>query len=339
MTDATSPTSRRSELRVRTLAGHEIASGRSIDRTSANFWREFMYWWTAHCPIVVLLTRPFFLWFAIRFSSALRDGPTANARRILGQGASEASVRKLRNRIISSAYTCIYELGRAARSTKDQLRKWVERVDGSENYFEARKSKNGAILLTAHIGPFEVGASALMDHEPKVHVVFRRDERASFDRLRSKLRRNIGLMETAIDDGWSIWGRVRDVLMADEVVLIQGDRVMPGQRGIAVRFFDGHILLPTGPVKLAMVTGSPIIPIFSIRTRIGRCRLVINEPIYVTREDGALGADHPAMLQIAAAIERQVRDHPEQWAMYERAWCEDQEDAALPEQETTFPTR
>ncbi len=308
---------------VQLLAGHELAPGSRIGNASANFWREFMYWWAAHWPAIVLITRPFFLWFAIRFSKALRDGPTANARRILGTRASEAEVIRLRNRIVRSAYTSIYELGRAVRSTPKQLRDWVEDVDGEDHYFDARQSQNGAILLTAHLGPFEVGASALRDHEPKIHVLFQRDARASFDHLRTKLRLKIGIHEAAVDDGWSVWATLRDALMANEVVLVHGDRVMAGQRGVPVRFFDGHVLMPTGPVKLAMVTGSPIIPLFSVRTRVGRCRVVIDEPFCVPREPGPVSGEHPAMRRIAEAIERQVRAHPDQWAVYERAWCED----------------
>ncbi len=305
--------------------GAEAQASSRLGRASANFWREFMYFWVAHWPPFVLLTRPFFLFFALRFSKELRDGPTANARRFLGPRASDAEVEKLRRAIVRSAYTSIYELGKAARSTPAQLRAWIERTDGAEHYHAVRKSGKGAILVTAHIGPFEVGMSALVEHERKIHVVFQRDERASFDRLRSKLRSKLGVAEAAIGDDWSIWGRLREALEADEVVLIQGDRVMPGQRGVPVPFLGGHVLLPTGSIKLAMLTGSPIIPVFSVRTRVGRCRVIIDEPIFVSRESGPVDANHPALLRIAKAIERQVAAHPDQWAVYERAWCEDRE--------------
>jgi len=308
-------------------AGAELPQSGRLGRLSANFWREFMYFWTEHWPPFVLLTRPFFLFFAYRFSEGLRDGPTANARRFLGPDAGDDEVEVFRRSIVRSAYTSIYELGRASRSTPAQLRAWVESIEGTEHYHKAREAGRGAILVTAHLGPFEVGISALMDHETRIHVVFQRDERASFDRLRSKLRRRLGVTEAAVDDGWSIWGQLRAALEANEVVLIQGDRVMPGQRGVPAPFLGGHVLLPTGPVKLAILTGSPIIPVFSVRTRVGRCRVTIDEPIYASREDGPVDERHPALLRIAKAIERQVAAHPQQWAVYERAWCEDRDSA------------
>ncbi|MCO6437616.1 MAG: lysophospholipid acyltransferase family protein [Phycisphaerae bacterium] len=310
------------------MGGTSPLRGGWIRTRSANFWREFMYWWTGRFPPAVLLTRPFFLFFAFRFSKALQDGPAANARRLLGPNASEREVESLRRNIIRSAYTSIYELGCAVRSNREALRSWVEEVEGKEHYLAARSARRGAIVVTAHLGPFEVGAAALMSRNERIHVVFQRDERASFEQLRSRLRALLGISESPIDRGWAIWGALRDALLANEVVLIQGDRVMPQQRGVPVAFHSGHMLMPTGPLKLAMLTGAPLVPVFCIRTNIKRCRVIIDEPIYVNPDRRAVDGRHPAMQRLANSIERQVLAHPEQWAIFEKAWCEDRRDEA-----------
>ena len=116
--------------------------------------------------------------------------------------------------------------------------------------------------------------------------------------------------------------RLRDALANDEVVLIQGDRVMPGQKGQPVRFFDGHTLMPTGPVRLAMVTGSPIIPVFSVRMPNGKIRLFIEEAILVGDMPGGISQDQ-AMNQLGAVLEKYVRLYPDQWLENRPAWIED----------------
>ena len=95
--------------------GEDTDTTSRIRTASANFWREFFYWWTEHCPPFVRLSRPFFLFFALRFSESLRDGPTANARRILGSDADDAQIEALRRAMVQNAYHSIYELGRAVR--------------------------------------------------------------------------------------------------------------------------------------------------------------------------------------------------------------------------------
>jgi KDO2-lipid IV(A) lauroyltransferase len=126
-----------------------------------------------------------------------------------------------------------------------------------------------------------------------------------------------------------MWVRLRDALARDEVVMIQADRVMPGQQGARVPFLGGHLLMPLGPIKLALATGAPIIPIFSHRTAIGRLRVTIERPIVVGRADCVSpGEDRapPALAALGALIEQKVRAHPEQWFMLQPALCEDQHD-------------
>jgi KDO2-lipid IV(A) lauroyltransferase len=290
---------------------------------SVNFWREFMYWWADRFPPFMLWTQAFFLWFANRYSVELRDGPLANARRILGPGASQHDIERLRRAIIKNAYWTIYEVGRANRLPIERLAETIT-IQNKEIYAGIRGQRRGAILVTAHFGPFEVGSAALLGQERKVHVVYVPDARKSFDRLRTRLRHKLGISEVPLDGDVSIWFRLRDALLNDEVVLIQGDRVLPGHRGVEVPFMGGHVELPTGPAKLAMATGSPIVPIFSIRTQLGRCRVEIDEPIEVKKGADRVTSDHPAVVAMARALERRVQAYPEQWMVYERVWREDQ---------------
>ena len=298
-----------------------------VRRLSANFWLEFMFFWTEHWPPFVRLTRGFFLWFAWRYAKAFRQNTVANARGILGGGADEARAESLALSMIRNFYLSVYELGVSVRLTRQQMQQRIDGVEGRENYMKARESGKGAIILTAHLGSFELGMAALVDLEKRIHVVFQRDAFPRFERLRARLRRQLGVAEAPVDEGWAIWVRLRDALLADEVVMIQGDRVMPGQMGAPVAFLGGRILMPTGPIKLALATGASIIPVFSIRTTTGRVRVVVESPITVSREDGPPDGQHPAMRSLASAIARQVRAHPEQWLMVEPVWYHDDDES------------
>ena len=124
-----------------------------------------------------------------------------------------------------------------------------------------------------------------------------------------------------------MWVRLRDALLADEAVVLQGDRVMPGQKGEAVPFLGGTLLLPSGPVKLALATGAPIVPILSVRTARGKVKLFVEPPIEVDAAGGP-GAAREALLRWAAVLEKYVRSYPDQWLMLEPALAEDKDVAA-----------
>jgi KDO2-lipid IV(A) lauroyltransferase len=292
---------------------------RWIRSYAGEIWLTLLFWNARRNPWFVRRTRPFWMWGAWTFARILRETIDCNARRILGHHASRTERDALVRGIIGSFYDFIADVGRSIGQSQGDLVKRIEKVDGEAAYHAARREGRGAIILTAHMGSFEVGMAALLEHEKRVHVLFRRDSRGLFEQTRSALRRQLGVVEECVDDGLAVWVRLREALAADEVVLIQGDRVMPGQKGQAFPFFNGNLLIPTGPVKLALASGAPIIPIFSVRLPDGRVRLFIEPPIQVNNADDF----DPALAAIQSLLEKYVRQFPEQWLMIHRAWRED----------------
>lgn len=282
---------------------------------------NFLFWHARRQPGFARWSKPFWMFTAWRFSDHLYGGLMTNAARILGPQSTPAEQLALARRTMASFYDFVCDVGHAVGQTRQQLLDRIESVEGDDLYIATRQEKTGAIIVTAHMGSFEVGAAALLRQERKIHVLFRPDERNLFEEIRSTLRKRLGVKEVIVDQGWTVWMRLRDALQNDEAVLIQGDRVMPGQKGQAVPFFDGHTLLPTGPVKLALASGAPIIPIFSVRTPKGKIRLFIEPPIWVGE-----GHETPesALLKLGSIIERYVRRFPDQWLANRPAWIEDE---------------
>ncbi|HWE05959.1 MAG TPA: lysophospholipid acyltransferase family protein, partial [Rhizomicrobium sp.] len=293
-----------------------LATRRWMNKASADFWLSFFFWHARRQPWFARGTKPFFLYFVWNYSAHLYGGTMANAARILGPSSTLVEREALARRIIGNFYDFVCDVGLCLGQSPEEMAQRIDRVEGHELYDSIRHSGKtagkGAIIATAHMGSFEVGAAALMQHEKRLHVLFRRDKLDLFEQIRSTLRKKIGVVEVPLDQGWTIWMRLRDALANDEVVLIQGDRVMPGQKGQPVKFFDGHILMPTGPARLAMVSGSPIIPVFSVRTPKGKIRLFIEEPILVGDMPGGVSLDE-AMNKLAAVLEKYVRKYPDQW--------------------------
>jgi KDO2-lipid IV(A) lauroyltransferase len=256
---------------------------------------------------------------AYRFSPSVRRATAANARGIFGPEVAPAEVRALGRGVVASFYDFVCDVGQALHLSRDQLGGRIESIEGHPHYLAARALGRGAIIATAHMGSFEAGAVALLKHERAMHVVFKRDP-SRFERVRSGLRQKLGVTEQPVDDGWGMWMRLRDALARDEVVMIQADRVMPGQKGAEVPFLHGRMLLPTGPFKLALASErAPIIPVFVLRTPRGGIRIHVEEAIVVEPSDES---PHPALLKFARILEQYVRAYPRQWLLLTPAFCE-----------------
>lgn len=298
-----------------------------LRRGAADFWVWLLVWHAEHLPRLARALRPVMVFFAWHCSRSMRAGTLANARWLLGESSTPRQRAALGRTVVDHFYGFIHELGRNRGRRRADLLADVAGVEGSERYRAARALGQGAIVVTAHLGSFETGVMALRGMEEKVHVVFRRDRMARFEAVRSDQHRRLGVIEAPVDDegGWAVWVRLRDALRADEVVLMQGDRVMPGQKGVRVPFLGGHIEVPAGPIKLALASGAPIVPIFSVREpgRPSRIRVFVEEPITVQPGPSDPQTPHPALLQLAAVIERYVSRYPDQWLMVQPVWCED----------------
>lgn len=297
-------------------AQNSTAGDKAVTRSS-EFWLRAFFAVAGRTPTVLRLLRAPAAWGAVRFARSVRESAEINAQGIFGPDASRRASHRYGQQVVARFFDFVIDVAVASRLNLEQLRAKVDRVDGEEAYCRARAGGKGAVIITAHLGSFEMGLAALRSVERHVHVVFKRDALDGFERIRQSLRQRFGIHEAAIDDGLATWMQLRDALHRNEVVVLQSDRVMPGQKSLRVPFLKGELDIPVGPAKLAIAVGCPVIPIFSIGTRPGRCRVQIEPAIHVDESSRV----EDVVRKIAKAIERQVEAHPDQWLVLHRAFA------------------
>jgi phosphatidylinositol dimannoside acyltransferase len=289
-------------------------------KRAVEFWQDALYWQARSCPILGKTFKPLAMQLGWRCSAKVRDATRRNARRIFGPDVTMAQIHRYTVGLLSTFFDFINDVGGCVDMSDDELRAQVEFVAGDEHYKEARAAGKGAIVATAHMGSFEAAAAALLPREKKLHIVFKRDTNR-FEQLRSSLRQRMGVIEAPVDDGWGMWLRLREALQRDEIVMLQADRCMPGQKGQSVPFLHGHLEVPTGPIKLALASGAPIVPTFALRTPANKIRIHVEPAIWVSDSDQS---PHPALLKLTSILEKYVAAHPQQWLVLHRAFVEDQ---------------
>ena len=289
-----------------------------IRAAAADFSLDLLFRLAGHAPALTRIARPLLVRGAYRCSRAIRAATAANARRIFGPNVSPSRIEEFGRGVVENFYDFVCDVGQSLHLSREQLLARIDSIEGHDHYTAARAMKKGAIVATAHMGSFEAGAAAIVEHEQAVHVVFKRD-RSRFEQVRTALRGKLGVREAPVDEGWTLWLRLRDALMRDEVVMLQADRVIPRQKGTRVPFLHGHLVLPTGPIKLAMASGAPIIPVFALRTPEGKIRIHVEPAIAVDAGDDA----DALLLRLARVLEKYVEKYPEQWLVFHRAFYDD----------------
>jgi len=108
-------------------------------------------------------------------------------------------------------------------------------------------------------------------------------------------------------------------LRRNEIVAIQGDRPYRG-RSAAVPFFGRDANFPLGPFFLSYVSGAPVLPGVVVREGWLRYRVVMGEPIELSRTDDRDRDLEAGLLQAARFLEGVIATHHCQWLNFYRFW-------------------
>jgi KDO2-lipid IV(A) lauroyltransferase len=182
----------------------------------------------------------------------------------------------------------------------------------------ARVQKSGAIILTGHFGNWELLAYAcgLLGHP--VTLVHRPLRNPLVERDVSALRRRAGT------EGIAKRAAAKEALRrlkAGALLAIPFDQNQIRSFGVFVDFFGVPASTTTGPVRLAKLTGAPIIPVFLVRDgESGRHRIEVLPEVQLVWT-GDREADLRVNTQRCSDVfEQMVRKHPDHWIWFHKRW-------------------
>lgn len=200
-----------------------------------------------------------------------------------------------------------------------QVFEWVVSCRGGERLQKAAAGGKGAILISGHVGNWELGASwvAQQRYAPLTGIV-RHSQDPSEKSLVDQLRNKLGVQTLSKDAPMT---RVVGLLRRGEFVGILSDQ-HGGNAGISTPFFGLPTSTSPGAAVFAWLTGTPLIPIRAVRLAPCRFEMVISPPI-----EWVKGSDRDAAIldittKINEAVEEMVRAVPDQWLCQHRRFRE-----------------
>lgn len=194
----------------------------------------------------------------------------------------------------------------------------IEAVEfrGFEHYQHAHAKGRGIIGITAHSGNWELMALAMGIKASPVAVVARAMQKDYFSRLLEKLRSRHGNKVIYRDNG------VKEMLLylkGNGILGILPDQVVRPPHGILVDFFGRPCWTTVMPVKLALKTGSPILPFFIHREN-GRNIITIEPELELLQEGSEQERILDGTIKMNQALEKHILKYPAQWNWFYRRW-------------------
>ena len=201
----------------------------------------------------------------------------------------------------------------------DTLPRYVT-IDDTERWREAlaAAAEHGAVILTAHLGNFELLAYAhgLLGHP--ITLVHKPMRNPLVDAAITRLRAQVGTV--SLPKKTAAKAALR-ALHERCIVAIPADQNQTRSYGVFVDFFGVPAATTPGPARLAMLSRSPVVPVFLVRDgESDRHRIVVLPPVDMVRT-GDRSADVLTNTQrCASVIESMLRRYPDQWIWFHRRW-------------------
>lgn len=208
------------------------------------------------------------------------------------------------------------------RFTGARLFSLIGRNAGGEQLDAVLAKGCGAILISPHLGNWELGGLGLADKGYPLNVLTFREPDESVNELRERVRSTRGIKFIYVDrNDTSPLAAIEAVnaLRRNEVLALLGDRD-GSSHTITLEFFGRPAAIPLGAAYLALATGAPIIPVF-VPLEGSRYATIMEEPIYVTGGHALhQKAVRDGVERVLRVFETYIRLYPDQWYNFFDYW-------------------
>lgn len=265
---------------------------------------------------------------------AAGDGPRVRQlRRNLARVVPAAGVAELdelvRRGLRSYArYWC--EVFRLPTVDHRALRREVDpHVAGRQHLEEALAAGRGAVVALPHTGNWDVAGVWLVGHSGRFTTVAQRLRPESLYRRFVAYREWLGFEILPLTGGDT---RAHDILEQrlrdNRVVCLLADRDLTSS-GVVVELFGQPASMPSGPARLALATGAPLLPAGAYFAPDG-WRVRIHPPVACAPVSGDASYDSYCHSQVVAATQAMadvfaadIAERPEDWHMLQPLWLAD----------------
>ncbi|WP_317898289.1 LpxL/LpxP family acyltransferase [Aurantibacillus circumpalustris] len=194
----------------------------------------------------------------------------------------------------------------------------------NENLANLKSSGKGSILLSAHIGNWEIAGQMLDSLNTKFNVLMYDNEVEKMKEYMSRVMGKKSFNVIAIRDG--DMGHLVELHKAfanNELVVMHGDRYLPGTATIEKNFMGKLAKFPAGPFVMAAKFGVPITLVFAVKETKNHYHFFARKPIEVkrarTKEDTDLVVKNSSD-QYVRELEFMLKKYPTQWFNFYDFW-------------------
>ena len=197
--------------------------------------------------------------------------------------------------------------------------RFTYQFEGEENLHRIAELQRGGLLLSAHLGNWEIAGHLLERLQTKINIIMYDGEhekiKSYLDSVTGKRNMNIIVIKDDISHIYAI----NEAFRKNELVCMHADRFVDGNKSICREFLGENAKFPVGPFVLAATFKVPVSYVFAFKESETHYHLFASD---VKEYNG--GSKDVVMNEILGdyvmQMETKAKRYPEQWFNYYNFW-------------------
>ena len=194
-------------------------------------------------------------------------------------------------------------------------------IEGGDHFRDLAERQEGFVLLSAHIGNYEIAGYTLVCQNKRINALVYAGEKASVMKNRDRMFAATNTRMIAISQDMSHLFEIDKALADGEIVSMPADRSSGSQKYILHDFLGAKARFPFGPFSASRVHLLNVLAVNVMKTSLRRYKIYVTPLPYdrsATREEQI----RQLSSAYVAELERRVRQYPTQWYNYFEFWEE-----------------
>lgn len=226
-------------------------------------------------------------------------------------------IKKISKRIFQNIGTTFIEICQVHCLSREDILNRAQ-IEGEDNLHNALKEQKGAIMVSGHMGNWEfLPLFCPLTFKTTITFVAKQISNSTINRWVHGLRTRFGSRIIYSDGAWPEMTRT---LRQGKMVGIMIDQKTRSSIGAKITFFNKYVMATPAAALLALRCQSPVLPAFCIRNDVGSFTIKIYPPIALKKTDDFRSDLRMNTQIIVDAIEKVIREYPEQWFWVLKRW-------------------
>jgi predicted exporter/lauroyl/myristoyl acyltransferase len=198
---------------------------------------------------------------------------------------------------------------------------WLTEDSDWAIYEKARQRGRGVLLLTPHLGNWEIGGPLLVQRGVKLITITQAEPGRGFTELRRQSRARRGIETLVVGDDGFAFVEIIKRLQDGATIALLIDRP-PSVKSVTITLFGRPFQASLAAAELARATGCALVGVTIVRKDQGYQARLLAEFEYDRQSLGNREGRGRLTQQIMRAFEPEIRQHADQWFHFVPIWPE-----------------